>query len=105
MRLRYFSSSVNSFFKHPVGLDIGPFVLVFMCANSEGSDETVRKRRLVSAFVGRLCGKYHNLMSCAKGKNLRQSWLCVFHFRNAHSEFTITVLNVSVSILLVRSIF
>ena len=35
----------------------------FMCANSEGSGESVRMRRLASAFAGRLCDKYHNLMS------------------------------------------
>ena len=34
-----------------------------MCANSEGSDETVRMRRLALAFVGRLVyDKYHDLM-------------------------------------------
>ena len=35
----------------------------FMCANSEGSGETARIRRLARAFAGRLCDKYHNLMS------------------------------------------
>ena len=35
----------------------------FMCANSEGSGETARMRRLVWAFAGHLCDKYHNLMS------------------------------------------
>ena len=34
-----------------------------MCANSEGSGETVQKRRLAWAITGRLCDKYHNLMS------------------------------------------
>ena len=34
-----------------------------MCANSEGSGKTVRMRRLAWAFAGRLCDKYHNLMS------------------------------------------
>ena len=34
-----------------------------MCANSEGSGETARMRRLAWAFAGRLCDKYHNLMS------------------------------------------
>ena len=34
-----------------------------MCANSEGSGESARKRRLAWAFAGRLCDKYHNLMS------------------------------------------
>ena len=34
-----------------------------MCVNSEGSGETVRMRRLAWAFAGRLCDKYHNLMS------------------------------------------
>ena len=35
----------------------------FMCANSEGSGEAERMRRLAKAFAGRLCDKYHNLMS------------------------------------------
>ena len=35
----------------------------FMRANSEGSDETARMRRLTWAFDGRLCNKYHNLMN------------------------------------------
>ena len=35
----------------------------FMCANSEGSGETARMRRLAWAFAGRLCDKNHNLMS------------------------------------------
>ena len=34
-----------------------------MCANSEGSGETARMHRLAWAFAGRLCDKYHNLMS------------------------------------------
>ena len=34
----------------------------FMCANSEGSGETARMRRLAWAFAGRLCDKYHYLM-------------------------------------------
>ena len=34
-----------------------------MCANSEGSGGTARMRRLAWAFAGRLCVKYHNLMS------------------------------------------
>ena len=37
-----------------------------MCANSEGSGETARMRRVARAFAGRLCGKYHNLMSWPK---------------------------------------
>ena len=38
----------------------------FMCANSEGSGETARMRRLTWAFGGRLCDKYQNLMCCLK---------------------------------------
>ena len=37
-----------------------------MCANSEGSGETVRMRRLALDFAGRLCDKYQNLMSWLK---------------------------------------
>ena len=38
----------------------------FICANSEGCRETTRMRRLALAFAGRLCDKYHNLMSWLK---------------------------------------
>ena len=38
----------------------------FMCANSEGSGETARKRRLARAFACRLCDKYLNFMSWLK---------------------------------------
>ena len=54
---------------HLVGLDVLIFgrtlrlLPYFMCANSEGTGETARMRRLAWAFVGRLCDKYHNLMS------------------------------------------
>ena len=37
-----------------------------MCANSEGSGETAWMSRLAWAFAGRLCDKYHNLMSWFK---------------------------------------
>ena len=30
---------------------------------SEGSGKTARMRRIASAFAGRICGKYHDLMS------------------------------------------
>ena len=33
----------------------------FLCANSEGSGETVQMRRIARAFAGRLCDKYHAL--------------------------------------------
>ena len=42
-----------------------------MCANSEGSGETARMRRLAWAFDSRLCDKYHNLMSWLKWKWLK----------------------------------
>ena len=54
---------------NPVGLDVCIFCPTlclrpyFMCANSEGSGQTARMRRLARAFAGRLCDKYHNLMS------------------------------------------
>ena len=38
----------------------------FMCANSEGPGETAQMCRLAWAFAGRLCDKYHNLMSWLK---------------------------------------
>ena len=40
-----------------------PYVI---CANSEGSGETARMRRFAWAFAGRICDKYHNLMSWLK---------------------------------------
>ena len=75
MRLWHFSSFVNTFFKRACAairgrgeLDVwflvGPFDYFHTsCANSEGFCETVRMRRLAWAFAGRLCDKYHNLMS------------------------------------------
>ena len=54
---------------HPVGLYARCFgqtfrlLIYFMCANSEGSGETARMRRLTWTFSVRLCDKYHNLMS------------------------------------------
>ena len=86
MRLWHFSSSVNSFFNMHGQPSSGARCLIFgrtlsllpyvMCANSEGSGDTVwmrrlawafgqdyiRMRRLAWAFPGRLCD-YHNLMS------------------------------------------
>ena len=38
----------------------------FMCANSEGSSETARMRRLAWDFDGGLCDKYHNPMCWLK---------------------------------------
>ena len=37
-----------------------------MCANREGSGEIAPMRRLAWAFAGRVCDKYHNLMSWLK---------------------------------------
>ena len=34
-----------------------------MCLNSEGPGETAQMHMLVWALAGRLCDKYHNLMS------------------------------------------
>ena len=69
---------------HPVGarclifdrtLRLPPY---FMCANSEGSGETARMLRLAWAFAGRLCDKYHNLMS----------WLNLgFYFQGSESVY------------------
>ena len=73
MRLWYFSSFVTSLFKRACAAfqwgymsDFGRTLRLFpyfMCANSEGSGETARTRRLARAFAGRQCDKYHNLMS------------------------------------------
>ena len=54
---------------HPVGLDVwflfGLFCLLpyFMCANSEGSGETARMRRIAWVIAGCLRDKYYDLMS------------------------------------------
>ena len=45
-----------------------------MCANSEGSDETVRIRRLARRFAGHLCGKYHNTMSWLISRFSKMHW-------------------------------
>ena len=37
-----------------------------MCANSKGSGKIVQMRRLARDFTGRLCDKYHNLLSWLK---------------------------------------
>ena len=55
----------------PVGLDVwslvGHFVYFYtMCANSVGSGESARMHRFAWDFAGRLCDKYHNLMSWPK---------------------------------------
>ena len=47
----------------------------FMWANSEGSGETARMRRLAWAFAGRLCDKYHNLMSWLKCAIMKSQYL------------------------------
>ena len=76
MRLWHLLTSVNSFFKGTCAAIQGARCLIFdltlcllpylMCANSNGSEETVRMRRLAWAFAGRLYDKNHNLMSWLK---------------------------------------
>ena len=66
-----------------MGLDVWflvrPFVYFHtLCVHSEGSDETAQMRRLAWAFAGRLCDKYHNLMSwliCEKGNLFREGFV------------------------------
>ena len=73
-------------FSHPMGLDVWFLVEPFVCfhtscdcVNSEGSGETAQMRRLAWAFAGRLCDKYHNLMS----------WLKCFWTREiSHTTYT-----------------
>ena len=70
---------------HVVGLDVwflGHTLRLFpyyVCANSEGSGETARLRRLAWAFAGRLCDKYHYLMSwlILMSLSYRGSYECV----------------------------
>ena len=76
MRLWHVLSSVNSFFEWHTQLSSEArcpifgrtlcLLLYFMCANSEGCGETARMHRLAWALAGRICGKYHNLMSWLK---------------------------------------
>ena len=78
MRLWYFPSSMNAYFKRACAAIQWARCLIFgwtlrllpyfMCANSEGSGETVRMRRFAWAFAGRLSDKYHNLMSWLKSR-------------------------------------
>ena len=73
MGLWHFSSSVNTFFKSAYAAILWGYMSdiwsnsssspYFMCANSEASGETAQMPRLAWAFAGRLCDKYHNLMS------------------------------------------
>ena len=39
---------------------------ILYVSEQEGSGETAQMRRLAWAFAGRLCDKYHNLMSWLK---------------------------------------
>ena len=48
----------------------------FMWANSEGSGETARMRRLTRAFARRLCYKYHNLLIWLKWES--NALICPF---------------------------
>ena len=76
MRLWYFSSSINSFFKCACAAIQWARCLIFgwtlrllpyfMCVNSESSSEIARMCKLARAFAGHLCDKYHNLMSWLK---------------------------------------
>ena len=76
MRLWYFSSSVNSFFKRACaviqwGLDVWFFVRHFVYFHMSYMRTTkalarLQMHRLAWAFAGRLCDKYHNLMSWLK---------------------------------------
>ena len=78
MRLWYFSSSINSFFKRDAKPSNGARCLIFgrtlhllpdcMCANSEGSGETGQMRRLAWAFTGCLYDKYHISWAGSYGK-------------------------------------
>ena len=55
-----------------------------MCANGEGSGENAQMRRLVWAFIGRLCDKYHNLMSWL---NFDDNYMSIiFHFLQEHGN-------------------
>ena len=50
---------------------ISDFIFPYsMCANSEGSGDTARMRRLASAFADRLCDKYPNLMGWPKSQSV-----------------------------------
>ena len=63
-----------------------------MCTNSEGSGETARMRRLAWAFAGRLCDKYHNLMSWLiweKKKKKQIYTICSYSARNVFCDETI----------------
>ena len=57
-----------------------------MWANSEGSGETARMRRLVWAVAGRLCDYWHNLMGCLISENTILTGFEVF--RNLFDTYT-----------------
>ena len=48
---------------NPVRIDVPSSTSILHVCESEGSGETARMRRLAWAFAGRLCDKYHNLIS------------------------------------------
>ena len=69
-----------------------------MCANSEGSGETARMRRLAWAFAGRLCDKYHNLMNARSNASLDSDkgwsihYSSVWQFEPSHEIMVLFVL-------------
>ena len=85
-----------------------------MYANSEGSGETARMRRLAWAFAGRLCDKHHNLMRWfilfktiqielidPKGRenticSMRNSWLEIATFGEEGADRILAVLYVHI---------
>ena len=79
-----------------------------MCANSEGSGETAWMCRLVWVFAGRLCDKYHNLMTWLICSNktfmsLLQNGLDVFiilALQTVHSRLFVFYHFLSISLLL-----
>ena len=49
------------------------------CGNNEGPGETAQMRRLAWAFAGRLCDKYHYLMSWLKVTFLMRCLIWYFY--------------------------
>ena len=99
MRLWYFSSSVNPFFKCTsaavqFGGGVGwtlRLLPYYMCANSEDCGDTTRMRRLAWAIAGRLCGKYHNLMSWLKYSTIAISYHAYWNVQHWKGKRIFTV--------------
>ena len=81
--LRWFQDIIHAY----VGLTEALLLPYFVWANSEGSGETVRMRKLDSAFAGRLCDKYHISWAGSNFKFFSKHYFKVAYLHSYFSEF------------------